>query len=157
MRIFSLNLRQLIILLLPTFLRKPCSIAWLQMLIAPVEQLQYNFNEKRKADLVILEHNGQKCYLRKILNDSFDNKLRRIRIEDMPLFNAHYIFTQGEQQPLYLTDAAPLHLYAESELQISGVNFSVYIPQELRRREVELRALIDIYKLASKRYIIQYE
>lgn len=156
MRIFSLNLRQLIILLLPTFLRKPCSIAWLQMLIAPVEQLQYNFNEKRKADLVILEHNGQKCYLRKILNDSFDNKLRRIRIEDMPLFNAVYIFTQGEQQPLYLEEA-PVHLYAESELQISGVNFSVYVPQELCKREVELRAITDTYKLASKRYIIQYE
>ena len=58
MRIFELNLRRLVILLLPTFLRKARLVAWLQILIAPLEQLQYSFNQKRNSDLVTLTHNG---------------------------------------------------------------------------------------------------
>ena len=157
MRIFDLTLRKLIVLLLPTFLRKPRTVAWLQMLIAPLEQLQYDFAQKRTADLVVLSHNGQKCYLRKILNDTFDKHLRRIRISDMRLFNAVYVFTEAENEPLSLQDDAPAYLYSEAEMQVSGVNFSVHLPAELRSREVEVRALTDTYKLASKRYILQYE
>ena len=154
MRIFELNLRRLVILLLPTFLRKARLIAWLQILIAPLEQLQYSFNQKRNSDLVTLTHNGQKCYLRKILNDTFDQGLRRIRIEDMTHFNAVYIYTEAENQPVYLEEK---YLYTSGEMQVNGVNFSVYIPNELRAREVEIKALIEAYKIASKRYIIIYE
>ena len=154
MRIFELNLRRLVILLLPTFLRKARLVAWLQILIAPLEQLQYSFNQKRNSDLVTLTHNGQKCYLRKILNDTFDQGLRRIRIEDMTHFNAVYIYTEAENQPIYLAEK---YLYTSGEMQVNGVNFSVYIPNELRAREVEIKALIEAYKIASKRYIIIYE
>ena len=154
MRIFELNLRRLVILLLPTFLRKARLVAWLQILIAPLEQLQYSFNQKRNSDLVTLTHNGQKCYLRKILNDTFDQGLRRIRIEDMTHFNAVYIYTEAENQPVYLEEK---YLYTSGEMQVNGMNFSVYIPNELRAREVEIKALIEAYKIASKRYIIIYE
>ncbi len=154
MRIFELNLRRLVILLLPTFLRKARLVAWLQILIAPLEQLQYSFNQKRNSDLVTLTHNGQKCYLRKILNDTFDQGLRRIRIEDMTHFNAVYIYTSAENQPVYLEEK---YLYTSGEMQVSGVNFSVRIPNTLRAREVEIKALIEAYKIASKRYIIIYE
>ena len=154
MRIFELNLRRLVILLLPTFLRKARLVAWLQILIAPLEQLQYSFSQKRNSDLVALTHNGQKCYLRKILNDTFDQGLRRIRIEDMTHFNAVYIYTEAENQPVYLEEK---YLYTSGEMQVNGVNFSVHIPNELRAREVEIKALIEVYKIASKRYIIIYE
>ena len=154
MRIFELNLRRLVILLLPTFLRKARLVAWLQILIAPLEQLQYSFNQKRNSDLVTLTHNGQKCYLRKILNDTFDQGLRRIRIEDMTHFNAVYIYTEAENQPVYLEEK---YLYTSGEMQVSGVNFSVRIPNTLRARNVEIKALIEAYKIASKRYIIIYE
>ena len=154
MRIFELNLRRLVILLLPTFLRKARLVAWLQILIAPLEQLQYSFNQKRNSDLVTLTHNGQKCYLRKILNDSFDQTLRRIRIEDMTHFNAVYIYTEAENQPVYLEEK---YLYTSGEMQVSGVNFSVRIPNTLRARNIEITAIIEAYKIASKRYIIIYE
>ena len=135
MRIFELNLRRLVILLLPTFLRKSRLVAWMQILIAPLEQLQYDFGLKR-------------------LNDTFDQVLRRIRIEDMIHFNALYIYTEPENQPVYLEEK---YLYTSGEMQVSGVNFSVHIPNELRTREVEIKALIETYKIASKRYIIIYE
>ena len=154
MRIFELNLRRLVILLLPTFLRKARLVAWLQILIAPLEHLQYSFNQKRNSDLVTLTHNGQKCYLRKILNDSFDQTLRRIRIEDMTHFNAVYIYTEAENQPVYLEEK---YLYTSGEMQVSGVNFSVRIPNTLRARNVEIKAIIEAYKIASKRYIMIYE
>lgn len=154
MRIFVLNLRKLVVLLLPTFLRKVRIIAWLQMLLAPLERLQYDFEQKRKNDLITLTHNGQKCYLRKILNDTFDEALRRIRIEDMHLFNAMYIYTEAEKQPVYLEEK---YLYTSGEMQVSGVNFSVHIPLSLQEKEVEIKALIEAYKIASKRYIIIYE
>lgn len=154
MRIFELNLRRLVILLLPTFLRKARLVAWLQILITPLEQLQYSFNQKRNSDLVTLTHNGQKCYLRKILNDTFDQGLRRIRIEDMTHFNAVYIYTEAENQPVYLEEK---YLYTSGEMKVNGVNFSVHIPNGLQAREVEIKALIEAYKIASKRYIIIYE
>jgi hypothetical protein len=143
-----------VILLLPTFLRKARLVAWLQILIAPLEQLQYSFNQKRNSDLVTLTHNGQKCYLRKILNDSFDQTLRRICIEDMTHFNAVYIYTEAENQPVYLEEK---YLYTSGEMHVSGVNFSVRIPNTLRARNVEIKAIIEAYKIASKRYIIIYE
>jgi len=54
-------------------------------------------------------------------------------------------------------DFYPTIHYTSGEMQVNGVNFSVHIPNELRAREVEIKALIEAYKIASKRYIIIYE
>ena len=60
----TLNIDKLVVLLLPTFLRKPKLIAWLRMLAAPLHKLLYTFQQARTADLYNLAHNSQVSYLR---------------------------------------------------------------------------------------------
>ncbi|HGM2344182.1 TPA: hypothetical protein ACKJ98_002036, partial [Neisseria gonorrhoeae] len=79
---YNLNIDKLLILLTPTFLRKPKLVAWLRMLATPLHKVLYNFQRARQDDLYNLAHNSQVCYLRKALNDEFDDEKRRIRIED---------------------------------------------------------------------------
>ena len=77
---YNLNIDKLLVLLTPTFLRKPKLVAWLRMLATPLHKVLYDFQRARQADLYNLAHNSQVCYLRKALNDEFDDEQRRIQI-----------------------------------------------------------------------------
>lgn len=163
MRIFQLDIEKLTLLLIPTFLRKSKLVSWLRMLVAPIIKLNYDFTLKREADLRKLSLNGQVCYLRKALNDSFDPQLRRIRILEGNQYQSQYIYTEAERKPKYL---GTLYLHRSVDYADTGVDFVVKIPREVwdsqktptseigRYRFFEMEALIDFYKLASKRYII---
>lgn len=154
MKIFELNIKKLGVLLLPSLLRRAKMVAWIRILFTPLDALYSNFLNKRKTDLYRLEHNGQKCYLRKALNDKFDPQQRRITIDDAPRNNAVYIFTQAENMPVYLDDA--ITIYTQGEY-VGRLNFVVHLPSELKNFELEIKSLIDYYKLASKKYELYYE
>lgn len=94
-------------------------------------------------------HNGQVCYLRKALNDRFDIVKRRIKIADGNRYKREYIYTLGEQKTQILwvwCICDKIRDYADT-----GVDFIVLIPTGLIYNEYEMKALIDFYKLASKR------
>ena len=163
MRIFQLDIEKLTLLLIPTFLRKAKLVGWLRMLVAPIVKLHYDFTLKRAADLKKLSLNGQVCYLRKALNDAFDPTRRRIRILEGSSYQNQYIYTEAERKPKFL---GILYLRRSVDYADTGVDFVVKIPREVwdsqktptseigRYRFYEMEALIDFYKLASKRYII---
>nr|DAX58619.1 MAG TPA: hypothetical protein [Caudoviricetes sp.] len=163
MKIFQLDIEKLTLLLIPTFLRKPNLVGWLRILVAPIVRLHYDFTLKRAADLNILSLNGQVCRLRKALNDAFDPIHRRIRILDGNQYRNQYIYTEAERKPKYL---GTLYLHRSVDYADTGVDFIVKVPQEVwnvqktptsqigHYRFFEMEALIDFYKLASKRYII---
>ncbi|MDO5106591.1 hypothetical protein, partial [Capnocytophaga sp.] len=147
--------------------RKSKILAFLRLLITPLKRIHYDFSQKRNnqnGDLYRLKHNGQVCYLRKVLNDNFDKEQRRIKIIDGNQFKAKYIYTEGEQKPVYL---GTMYLNRDVDYAETGVDFIVKIPLEVWKRQKtetnqigELRfyaieALIDYYKLAGKRYIIE--
>lgn len=148
---YNIDYKTLVLLLLPTFLRRPKMIAWLIVLVLPIDALHYLFIQKRATDIYKLNHNGQVCYLRKALNDAFDPKNRRIKIIDGQRYTRLYIYTTPEQKPKFLK---MLFLREETDFADSGVDFIVEMPSETYHK-YNVEALIDFYKLASKRYKIE--
>lgn len=139
--------------MLPTFLRKPKIVGYLQSLLAPIITIHDNWKQKRLDDWYKLEHTGQVCKLRKVLNDEFDNADRRIYITDGDSFPRKYIYTGAEDKPVFL---GKMFVYRNSEYVNTGSDFIVFAPQGIIDAQTnELNALINFYKLASKRYQIR--
>jgi hypothetical protein len=134
-------------------LRLPKLMAFVYSAVKPMISLHYNWGRNREANLYRLAHTGQVCYLRKALNDSFDVDLRRIYIDGTGgAAGKTYIYTPGEEQPKYL---GKIYLRDSLEFADTGADFLVYVPTSIAETmNYELRALIDFYKLASKRYLI---
>ena len=147
----TLNIDKLVVLLLPTFLRKPKLVAWLRTLATPLHKLLYAFQQARTADLYNLAHNSQVCYLRKALNDEFDPQQRRIRIDDGKQNERLYIYPRSANRPLFL---GKVFLYQRGDYIDGGVDFIVVIPQGLQYDKYKLEALVNFYKLAGKRWQI---
>ncbi|MDB0600683.1 hypothetical protein PL373_05900 [Tenacibaculum maritimum] len=163
-KVFDINYNRLVGILTPVVLRKPKMMSWLQVLVSPITSLHYKFQMKRKLDLYKLEHNGQVCYLRKVLNDAFDASERRIQITDGNRFIPQYIYTEGEEKPTYLGE---MYLRDESVYQDTGVDFIVLLPLGIwnahktqirigEYRFYDIESVIDFYRLASKRYKIEF-
>ena len=148
---YNLNIDKLLVLLTPTFLRKPKLVAWLRTLATPLHKLLYEFHRARQADLYNLAHNSQVCYLRKTLNDEFDDEQRRIRIEDGKQKQRLYIYPRSANRPLYL---GRVFLYQRGDYIDGGVDFIVVLPKDLTYDKYKLEALVNFYKLAGKRWQI---
>lgn len=153
---FNININKLVTLLTPTFLRKDGFLGYAQALVTPIATLHQQFYVKRLDNLYKLNHNGQVCYLRKVLNDAFDAQLRRIRITDGNKYQRNYIYTNVEQQPKYL---GTIYIRNANDYADSGVDFRVVVPIgfDLTNNIYQLKALIDFYKLAGKRYLIEID
>lgn len=153
---FKIDVNKLVVLLEQTFLRKPKLLAFLQVLAAPISTIHQQWYVKRLENIYRLTHNGQVCYLRKALNDAFDPSLRRIRITDGNRYNRQYIYTNVEQQPSFL---GTIFLRQVGDYADTGADFRVVVPQgfDLINNIYQLRGLIDFYKLAGKRYLIEVD
>lgn len=162
-KIFDINFNRWAILLLPTELREPKMIAWVKVLVSPIVSLHYKFIQNRNKDLYRLSHNGQVCYLRKALNDAFDSTQRRIKITDGNRYAPQYIYTDGERKPKFL---GTMYLRDNLVYDDTGVDFLVLLPLDVwnsykteigigQYRFYDIEALVDFYRLASKRYKIQ--
>lgn len=155
-QVFTVDMKRLVILLMPVKWRQPTFIAWLGSLVVPVQMIYSSFMNNRAANLYNLAHNSQVCYLRKVLNDVFDPDLRRIRITDGQKHDPKYIYTRGEQRPKYL---GTMFLRRREDYISDGIDFRVIIPIGFALQPVQhqMKATIDFYKLASKRYSIEYD
>lgn len=153
---FKVDYNKLAILLLPTFLRGQVMIGYLQALITPLVTIYDAWSVKRVTDIYKLNHNGQVCYLRKVLNDAFDPDQRRIKIGEGNQYERKYIYTSGEKQPKYL---GRIYIRQSGDYADTGVDFRVVIPIGFNLDQVihQMKALIDFYKLAGKRYKIEYD
>jgi hypothetical protein len=149
---YKIDFDRLVLLLLPTFLRKPVLFGYVKALVSPIASLHYKWEQMRTANLLKLSYNGQKCYLRKALNDSFDLALRRIFISETENFDQDYIYTASENLDVFLGT-----LFLDDEFNYVGttVDFLVFVPQSiLDLKENEIIADVNFYKLAGKQYNI---
>ena len=151
---YNLNIDKLLVLLIPTFLRKRKLVAWLRTLAMPLNKLLDDFKVHRERDLYNLTHNSQVCYLRKALNDEFDPQLRRIKIEDGTRNIRRYIYQRNVNIPLYL---GRMFLYLRGNYIDGGVDFVVVLPRGLEYDKYKLEALVNFYKLAGKRWTIRID
>lgn len=148
---FNINFQRLALLLTPTFLRAEIMNIWLNVQLSAVGDVHYWWLQYRAGNIYNLAHNSQKCYLRGALNDKFDNQLRRIRINDGNAFKRKYIYTDAEEKVKFL---GTIFLYDDDDYADTGVDFIVVVPADLQYSVYEMKALIDFYRMASKRYKI---
>jgi hypothetical protein len=150
---YKIDYKRLVVLLLLTFMREPIMVSYLWALISPIDSLYYKWSLFRNDNLYKLEHTGQICYLRKVLNDRFDVSERRIYIGDGNRYERQYLYTTAENRPRYL---GTMYLHQNSDYADTGVDFIVYAPIEIiNTSPYELKALIDFYKMGGKRYKIE--
>lgn len=149
---YKIDWDKLILLLLPTFLRKPVMFGYLRALITPIASLHYRWSRIREDNLKKLKYNGQRCYLRGALNDRCDFELRRIYIDEVPEPNLNYIYQPGENLDYYLDT-----MYLDLDFTEGGeiVDFVVYVPNDIMNKINEIKATLEFYKLAGKLYKIQ--
>lgn len=151
---YDINFNRLALAIVPLKLRQPLLMNFLYVLLTGVRKASAVFNTYREDTDYRLTHNGQVCYLRAVLNDRFDLSQRRITIEDV---------AEGEGTILYRRELSrflmtPVIINKRAFTGSDSVDFAVVVPVALRGAFVEeqMRALIDTYKLASKRYTIIY-
>lgn len=122
-----------------------------------LRQAYYVFLTYREDTLYKLGHNSQVCYLRGMLNDSFDRTLRRIEVLDYNFASTVFLYADSENRDEIIDDNSPLFLDADD----AGVDFVVVLPSGLFTKGnyatelARMRALINYYKLAGKQYTIQ--
>lgn len=158
---YNVNVRKLALLLLPTFLRRPLLVALTCAAVSPLGYIHNLFAKFRGATSYTLTHNGQACYLRAVLNDYFDEGLRRITVTD-PASSAGLLLIYHRQTdrevlvPIRSSDRTML-ISGRGFGGASSIDFVVNIPIELRGLdEVRLKAVVNTYKLVSKRFAISY-
>lgn len=162
---YKVNIKRLALIVLPTWLRRPLVGAILYAGVKPLVRLIHELRTYRMATRYRLRHNGQVCKLRGVLNDEFDPELRRITIEDADSsvnnIEASTIFCRQLERwaMVPLRCNGPLLIHREGFSGTSGYDFWVNVPEELRspQSETRMKAIINKYKLASKRYTIIYK
>lgn len=165
MRLFQIDFRRLVLLILPPCLRFPRIYALLLALTFGIEEIYRSFSRQRDTNLTRLRRNGQVCYLRALLNDELDPEQRRITIDDASQPGEWLmIYDESESYQLLInrepgTSDDPVHiLYDESTILENTSFFTVTVPWSDNMNDLtnRLRSLLNEYKLLSKTYIINY-
>jgi hypothetical protein len=147
---YKIDYDRLILLLLPTFLRKAVLFGFVKALASPISTLHQEWEELRNENIKRLSYNSQKCYLRKALNDKFDNISRGITLTATEQLDQDYLFTRGEFLDVYL---GTMYLEVDFNYVVGTVDFLVKVPEIiLSERENEITAMVDFYALAGKSY-----
>ena len=155
MTLFQIDIDRLATLLLPTFLRTRINFAFVRAMLQPVDTALDSFNSSRTNNLYNLNHNGQVCHLRGMMNDYFDVDLRRIRIEDTVRYGWLFVYPESADRPLWLETVS---VASDAFTSDEGADFTVIVPADISRdMKPRMISLINYYKLAGKRYAIIFE
>ena len=161
-KLYDVNFKRLALLLLPTFRRRPLLAALAYAAVSPLQYLHTRFMLWRRDTDYRLLHNGQVCCLRGLLNDLFDPIDRRITVTEEVSNVGNIVLHRREAQRAVRLPARGsgrmVVLNRRGYGGVSGYDFWVNIPVALLD-EIDtdrVRAVVDSYKLASKRYQINF-
>lgn len=159
---YDVKFKRLALLLLPTFLRRPLIAAVAYASVIPVQYLYLRFIRWKQDTDYRLNNNGQVCYLRAVLNDMFDPGLRRITISDtvdnIGFITVHHRDENLEKLLPRRESGRVLIVNRRGFSGVSAYDFWVNVPLALYG-EVDtdrIRAVVNQYKLASKRFSITF-
>lgn len=134
-------------------------VEWLQALIKPVKSIHANLLSFRKRENYYLSFNFQRGSMEKLLNEEYPNATNGIYIEDYAFVNTTYTFNHNEnQQPPHTynhSEGNPLYTINHSEAGAGPYEYIIWVPSTVSYVEAQMRALVDRYNQAPKRYIIQ--
>jgi hypothetical protein len=167
---FEIDLKRFVLQLLPSFYRQPLIFGLLRAAIVGLQEVYNQFSEARAAHIYRLSHNGQVCYLRAVLNDAYQSptgvKFDILTVER----DGEWLYAITEDGS-HITLAAPEDsfddngkyqddstavpvLTSEEKLTAQQNDFVVTVPSDLYQSNLtEIAALVDKYKLISKRAI----
>lgn len=163
--IYTINWAALIESLMPLLNRDQLTLKWLNALIQPLVTLYLDFLNFRRSSLYKVSHNSQVVYLQKMLNDKFDDSLRRIRINNAVIKEPVWFYEPEDDKPVWFyepEDNKPVIFYEDSDFNGDGVDFTVLVPSSLRPATAtaeqayitRMSGQINYYKLLSKNYTI---
>ena len=153
------DFKRLAVLLIPVRLRRSVLVAFLSAVVLPFSKIKRALSEYADEKIKELKITGQTCKLQQLLNDTFDNKERRIRIIDSSLIDLPmvYVFPRGNDNVLFVEDKNR-SVFVQMSVKTAAVatDFYVVIPKSLKLFDnPQLKALVNTYKLASKRWLIK--
>lgn len=146
----------------PAFSRQAESIPFLNLIASEMQKI---------ADTMLYksQHDGKKIYLEKMLNEAFtvsgynpndheDTKL--IYIDDTISEDQLYIWQDLEEPTSFLEDDGDdneddVFLVGDNEESETGYSWIIYMPDTISFQEYALRALVDSYRYAGKKYTIE--
>lgn len=151
-------------LLIPPFLRKQKMLDWLRALLRPIQTLNTRFSNFILEIRYRTRFNGQVLHLERVLNDRFDDLLRRIYIVDgQSLGLPIYIYNRTESRQAYVynrSEPQNPEFYLRNRLEFfSVVDFVVWVPVSILNADPEaeqrIRATVNTYRIAGRRFSIQ--
>ena len=162
--IYKISFSRLCINLLPTFLRQPVIYGILHAGAQVLEKTTYkDFTTARNDHNYRLNHNGQVCYLRAVLNDTFGGGFDILEVERKGEWlyaisesGTGILLTYGENgNTAEVSNGAKVPVvYNETLLNAAQNSFIVSVPFKIYQTNLPaVAALVDKYKLISKRAI----
>jgi len=160
--IYNISYSRIALLLVAFIIRKKTLVAFLAAFMRPLENLNEDFTAFRNS--VDTSVKSQICYMRGMLNDQFDYFERRIRIRTAPLDKSYYLLWQDQyNKPImvYSEDNPdtykPYLLSKDGQIGTNNPDFEIILPPGYalsENEQIQIDALINNNKLASKKYII---
>ena len=158
----NFNIQAFCLKLLPPILRKDRILAFLRVLLSPLESILARFRNVVADTDVRLSHNSFTIYLEKFLNDLLDGEKRRIYIADVIDDLSVYLSMKDEadlyedSMTLKAEDLDTLIVPSGKPDRLTG-RFGVYIPKELDSESNRrlIKQWVDYYKMAGTNYSIE--
>lgn len=149
---FEIDFKRLVALQLPTMLRRPLIFGLLRAGVVAVERVYGEFTKARAEHVFRLTHNGQVCYLRAMLNHYFGGGFSIGNMEQEGEW-LYAVTEKGEQIPVAKAEPGPdiPVVYSEQALNAAQNDFVVYVPARAWAKLAEIEAMVDSYKLITKR------
>lgn len=139
----------------------PKRVDFLKALLKPLAVLYASFLIYRTSTIKKLRYNSQVIILENLLNDKFDNALRRIRI--ITVFDIDepvYLALNSENDPLWLplaSETDPVYLGLDAE---GGYLYHFIVEAAVgsltSQQIIQLKATVNYYRLAGKKPFYRY-
>ena len=153
---YNFNLKRFISLLLPIILRKNI-IDFLAVLLNGVKNIHLQFLVFRSQRLTDLSYNSQVFSLEKLLNDLYDNSLRRIKIYDGNYAEPIISYPQADEIALVTTFVvfpAINYIYSGFVVQLPA-SFNPYLYGNMDRIN-KIEKKVNTYKFVGTKHKIIY-
>lgn len=153
--IYNINWYRLVKMLVLPAVNKPTLLAFINSALAPIRTNYDKFLDFKADAEYRVQHNGQICYLQKMLNDKFDNSLRRIRVQNVKPKERLYFYYEEDNAPVFFYNEVdyPVFFYNTQDYY-NEFDFEVLVPEALASQINLMEIEINYYKIYSKNYQI---
>lgn len=159
-----IDYRKLVILLLPTFLRRPVLMAWLRAMVYPLQQLHDRHQSARTQRLYEVRHTSQICFIKDALNKEFGitDYAAGFEIEDINA-KGNWIWVYDENverfdDEQHMLFDEPTWIHDTSSILPPTSAFTVLVPKHIEideTNDARIRSVVNKYRLASRTFEIK--